>query len=103
MFICRLNLQEYDQLPESYDQIAQVQYSIPICASSKSQVRSVSLNSCEEPPEKWAKLKSKFEYDLEINYAFDQVEISKLDMDNCAELQHLSQTESEADNNEDDD
>lgn len=61
------------------------------------------MNTCEEPPEKWAKLKSKFEYDLEINYTFDQTEIPNLDMDKCAELQHLSQTESEADNNEDDD
>ena len=38
LFVCKLNLQEYDNLPDKYDEIAQVQYSIPICATSKCQV-----------------------------------------------------------------
>ena len=60
------------------------------------------MNTCEEPPEKWVKLKSKFEYDLAINYLFDeQSDMPALDKDKCAELQRLSQTESEGDNNED--
>lgn len=59
------------------------------------------MNECEEPPEKWVKLKSKFEYELDINYAFDQKELPVVDKENCAELQHISQTESEGDNNED--
>ena len=58
------------------------------------------MNDCEEPPEKWVKLKSKFEYELDINYAFDQKELPVVDKENCAELQHISQTESEGDNNE---
>ena len=58
------------------------------------------MNECEEPPEKWVKLKSKFEYELDINYAFDQKELPVVDKENCAELQHISQTESEGDNNE---
>lgn len=34
-----MNLQEYDNMPEAYEQIAQVQYSVSqICAASKSQV-----------------------------------------------------------------
>ena len=40
MLICKLNLQEYDALPENYEPIAKVQYQVStICASSKSQVR----------------------------------------------------------------
>ena len=66
-------------------------------------VRSVSVNPCDEPPEKWVKLKSKFDYELKINYVFDQKELPAVDKEKCAELQHLSQTESEGDNNEEDD
>ncbi len=66
-------------------------------------VRSISLSPCEDPPEKWVKLKSKFEYDLDINYLFDQKELPLVDKENCAELQHLTVTESEGDNNEEDD
>jgi hypothetical protein len=38
MLICKLHLQEYDKMPEKYEDIAYVQYSIPICAASKCQV-----------------------------------------------------------------
>ena len=60
-------------------------------------VRSVSVSTCEDPPEKWSKLKSKFEYDLEINYVFDQKELPQVD---TSDLQHISLAESEGDNNE---
>ena len=66
-------------------------------------MRSVSVNTDDEPPEKWVKLKGKFEYELEINYQFDAKELPVVDKENCAELQHLSQTESEGDNNEEED
>ena len=59
------------------------------------------MNTCEDPPEKWVKLKSKFEYDLNINYSFDQQTLPAVDLEKCAELQHL-QTESDMDNTEDD-
>lgn len=39
LFICKLQLQEYDAMPEKYDPIAYVQYHMPICASSKTQVK----------------------------------------------------------------
>ena len=115
-------------MPEKYEDTIQVQYTIPaLCAASKSQVyklkniynldlanrhflnhvskkvRSVSVNECDEPPEKWVKLKSKFDYDLKINFSLDQKELPAVDKENCAELQHISQPESEADNNEEDD
>ncbi len=39
LLICKLHLQEYDAMPEAYDQISKVQYHVStICASSKSQV-----------------------------------------------------------------
>jgi hypothetical protein len=63
-------------------------------------VRSISVDTCEEPPEKWVKLKSKFEYNLEINYAFDKSDLPVVDPTQCAELQNL-QSESDFDNNED--
>ena len=66
-------------------------------------VRSVSVNECDEPPEKWVKLKSKYEYNLKINISLDQKELPAVDKENCAELQHISQPESEVDNNEEDD
>ena len=65
-------------------------------------VRSVSVNTCEDPPEKWVKLKSKFEYELDINYSLDQTALPAVDQDKCAELQHL-QSESDFDNNTEDD
>jgi len=122
-----MNLQEYDKLPDEYEKISQVQYSVSqICAASKSQVkkkpnhtptrvkppgfnidfkmeikvRSISVDTCEDPPEKWVKLKSKFEYNLEINYAFDKSDLPVVDPTQCAELQNL-QSESDFDNNED--
>ena len=48
------------------------------------------------------KLKSKFEYDLAINYAFDESGLPVVDQEKCAELQHL-QSESDMDNNTEDD
>ncbi len=65
----------------------------------------MSVNECEEPPEKWVKLKSKFDYELKINLSLDQKELppTVVDKENCAELQHISQPESEVDNNEEDD
>lgn len=38
LFICKLQLQEYDTMPDKYEDTADMQYSIPICASSKTQV-----------------------------------------------------------------
>lgn len=67
------------------------------------QVRSISVNTSDDPPEKWVKLKSKFDYELAIEYSFDQKELPTVDKEKVAELQHLTQTESEGDNNEDDD
>ena len=66
-------------------------------------VRSISVNTSEDPPEKWVKLKSKFDYEIKINHLSDQKDLLVVDKEKCAELQHLSQTESEGDNNEDDD
>lgn len=64
-------------------------------------MRSISVNPCEEPPEKWVKLKTRFEYELDIAYSIDQTtELPAVDKERCAELQHLTQTESEGDNNE---
>ena len=46
LFICKLNLQEYDTMPEKYDETCQIQYSIPtLCAASKSQVRITNDNN----------------------------------------------------------
>ena len=61
------------------------------------------MNTSEDPPEKWVKLKSKFDYELAIDYSFDQKELPAVDKEKVAELQHLTQTESEGDNNEEED
>lgn len=106
LFLCRINLQEYDTFPEKYEPIAEVQYTMPICAASKSQVRSISVNTtADEPPNKWVKLKTKFDYELDIEYIIDQEndELPTLNTENFDELKHISQTESEDNNEEDDD
>ena len=76
-------------------------YYLFFCTVSLSRkVRSISVNTCEDPPEKWIKLKSKFEYDLAINYSFDESSmLPAVDTTKCAELQNL-QSESDFDNNE---
>jgi stonin-1/2 len=38
LFICKFHLQEYDTLPDQFEQTAHVQFSLPICAASKTQV-----------------------------------------------------------------
>jgi hypothetical protein len=106
LFICKFTLQEYDNIPEKFDQTAYAQYAITTCATSKCQVRSISVNPTEddEPPEKWVKLKAKFDYEMSINYTNDQNALPAVDKEQCAELQQLqTQTESEGDNNEEDD
>jgi hypothetical protein len=40
LFICKLHLQEYDTMPDKYEETCHVQYTIPtLCAASKSQVK----------------------------------------------------------------
>ena len=103
LFLCRINLQEYDNLPETYEPQAYVQYSMPTCAASKSQVRSISVNTTsDEPPNKWVKLKTKFDYELDINYILDKEndDLPALNTEDCDELKHISQSESEIENDE---
>ena len=108
LFLCRINLQDYDNLPESYEPCAYVQYSMPTCAASKSQVRSISVNSAsDEPPNKWVKLKTKFDYEIDISYVLDKDndDLPTLNTENCDELKHIpseSEVENEEDNENDD-
>lgn len=39
LFICKMNLQDFDKIPDDFEKVAQAQYSVSqICAASKSQV-----------------------------------------------------------------
>jgi hypothetical protein len=103
LFLCKINLQDYDTIPESFATEAHVEFSMPICAASKCQVRSISVSPCDEPPAKWVKLKTKVHYDLAIDYIqanSDALVFSGDTVDH--DLRALPQTESE-DNNDDDD
>jgi hypothetical protein len=66
-------------------------------------VRSISVNPCDEtPPDKWVKLKAKFEYVMAINFSNEQDALPAVDKEAAAELQPLqTQTESEGDDNDD--
>ena len=66
-------------------------------------MRSISVNPCDEtPPDKWVKLKAKFEYELAINFSNEQNALPAVDKETAADLKQLqTQTESEGDNNED--
>jgi hypothetical protein len=66
-------------------------------------VRSISVTPCEEPPEKWVKLKSKFEYELSIDFSMDQQALPSVDNEIAAELKHITPNESDVTADDDDD
>lgn len=63
--------------------------------------RSISVSPCDEEPDKWAKLKSVFEYTAKINYSFDETHAptSSVDESKFEQVEKISIMESESEAN----
>lgn len=64
--------------------------------------RSISVTPCDgEQPDKWAKLKSVFEYTGKINYSFDETNpaTTSVDESKFEQVEKISIMESESENN----
>ena len=67
MFRLNLNLGQHDEMPEALDQTADCSFTMPASTVSKAQVRSISVDNHEEPPEKWVRYVAKYQYHVEID------------------------------------
>ncbi len=114
IFECRLTIPSYDPIPEKFEPIADVEYSmsqafISHCQVNKFfffdfmfvfilQIRSVAVPAAEETPEKWIRPKSQFTYTLDIEYAFkeeEKKEFAPVEID----MKEQSMSQSETENN----
>lgn len=63
----RLPLSAYDKMPENFYEFVHVEYSMPATTVSHTTLRSISVNPCDdEPPEKYVKYSSKYEYKVKM-------------------------------------
>lgn len=74
MMTCRLDLNSYDTMPERFEPNAEVEFTMPAATASHTTLRSISA-TCDEPPEKWVKYLSKYEYVVEIDYKIDRGDV----------------------------
>ncbi|XP_055353395.1 putative stoned B-like protein isoform X2 [Paramacrobiotus metropolitanus] len=74
MLSCRLTLNAYDAMPERFEQSAEVEFTMPAATASHTTLRSISATT-EEPPEKWVKYLSKYDYTVEIDYKIDRGDV----------------------------
>ncbi|CAH1791265.1 unnamed protein product [Owenia fusiformis] len=68
IFILRLDLGPHDIMPETYEQYAEVEFTMPNTTVSKCAVRSIAVEGPDDPPEKWVNYLSKYEYKVEIEF-----------------------------------
>ena len=101
IFECKLTVPSYDPIPDKFEPIAEVEYEmsqafISHCQvkrktnhfvsfhSSFVQIRSVAVPEAEETPEKWIRPKTRFNYTIDIEYAFkeeEQKEFAPIEID----------------------
>ncbi|CAM4843450.1 unnamed protein product [Rotaria magnacalcarata] len=74
LFECKISVPSHDPVPEKYEPIADVEYSMSQAFVSHCQIRSVAVPTAEETPEKWIRPKSRFTYKVDIEYAFKEEE-----------------------------
>ncbi|CAF0918431.1 unnamed protein product [Rotaria sordida] len=58
LFECKMSIPSYDPIPEKYEPIADVEYSMSQAFISHCQIRSVAVPNSEETPEKWIRPKN---------------------------------------------
>ncbi|XP_061172564.1 uncharacterized protein LOC133181930 [Saccostrea echinata] len=76
LFKLTLEFGAHDEMPDSFEQFTTVDFTMPSCTVSKSQVRSISVEN-PTPPEKWVKYLAKYHYKIEIDHRDERVPSSK--------------------------
>lgn len=61
-----MDLGAHDEIPETFDNTCHVEFTMPCCSASQTQVRSISVEN-PNPPEKWVRNIAKYEYIQEID------------------------------------
>ncbi|KFM60190.1 Protein stoned-B, partial [Stegodyphus mimosarum] len=77
LFLLRTELTSFDQIPESFEQYVDVEFTMPATYVSHTTVRSVSVTN-PIPPEKYVRYISKHEYKVEIDFKNSSDEIDGL-------------------------
>ncbi|CAF3630972.1 unnamed protein product [Rotaria sordida] len=103
IFECKLTIPSYDPMPEKFDPTADVEYSMSQAFISHCQIRSVAVPEAEETPEKWIRPRSRFNYTIDIEYAFkeeEKKEFAPVEID--MKEQSMSQSETDVNSHSDD-
>lgn len=66
LFVLRLDLGQHDEIPESFEEWANVEFNTPATTVSKAQVRSISVEN-PTPPEKWVRYMAKYQYRVQMD------------------------------------
>lgn len=77
LFLLRTELTSFDQIPESFEQYVDVEFTMPATYVSHTTVRSVSVTN-PIPPEKYVRYVSKHEYKVEIDFKNSSDEMDSL-------------------------
>ena len=66
LFVLRLDLGAHDEIPDTLEEWANVEFNMPASTVSKAQVRSISVEN-PDPPEKWVRYVAKYQYRVQID------------------------------------
>ncbi|CAN7999958.1 unnamed protein product [Ixodes hexagonus] len=83
LFLLRLDLTSFDQIPESFAQYVDVEFTMPATSVSHTTVRSISVSN-ENPPEKYVRYLSKHEYRVELELQTGEMPPSQTEISNLA-------------------
>ncbi|KAL3213938.1 hypothetical protein MRX96_007338 [Rhipicephalus microplus] len=83
LFLLRLDLTSFDQIPASFEQHVFVEFTMPATSVSHTTVRSISVSN-ENPPEKYVRYLSKHEYRVEIELQTGEVPPSETEISSLA-------------------
>lgn len=83
LFLLRLDLTSFDQIPASFEQFVAVEFSMPATSVSHTTVRSISVSN-ENPPEKYVRYLSKHEYRVEIELQTGELPPSETEISSLA-------------------
>lgn len=83
LFLLRLDLTSFDQIPASFEQHVFVEFTMPATSVSHTTVRSISVSN-ENPPEKYVRYLSKHEYRVELELQTGEVPPSETEISSLA-------------------
>lgn len=83
LFLLRLDLTSFDQIPASFEQFVAVEFTMPATSVSHTTVRSISVSN-ENPPEKYVRYLSKHEYRVEIELQTGELPPSETEISSLA-------------------